>query len=339
MMISNQDRTDCLVVGAGALGLLLAASIRKSLQIQRSSGHVAVFNRRPFPGRITVELPGDETVDFTRYVTSELPAWFGNNSSQQVVFFCLPPESTEAFSLSLLEKIKDRHAFGTKTWFVFCNNGCLSEPVINEFSELTGPGALVRALFFVGAVRVVEQNNCSVRWTGGNRVAWNILASSEDPVARRFADILEMFSYQMSSGETFIDWSQVSPINAMERNKFFTNFMIAAGVGRQRERNKNLYNRLNSGTLDVMASQCAKLWQLHGVNENELKSVLGSTVAATGENINSLSLAAVNGNTSTMKWFLDFLTMEVAKSECFNELEPLRKFIEAIRAEWGIVNE
>lgn len=337
MMISEDSRTDCLIVGAGALGLQLAAAFKKSIQNQKTHQQIAVLNRRLLTGQVTVHLPDGELVDLTGNIQTNVPLWFTHSSSQRMVFFCLPPESTEKASLTFLTNIQSICGTLRNITFVFCNNGCLPDSLLRVLQ--TEGAVALRALFFVGAIRQ-ENSQCSVvNWTGGNRVNWNILLPDRNAPVEHFERVLKQLSFELSSGELFVDWRRATDIVAIERSKFFTNFMLAAGIGRRNEKNKSLYTRLNSGTLDMTASQCARLWKIHGVNEHDLKSMLSSTVSATGENINSLSLAAVNGNDNTMRWFLDFLKLEISTSKDFRELQALYEFAENVRVEWGIGNE
>lgn len=334
MMISEESRTDCLIVGAGALGLLVAAAIKKSKKNNEKIGHVQVFNRRLLPCPVTVSLPEGEPEDMTSDVQIDIPAWFTDSSSHRIVFFCLPPESTEEVSSSFLEKAKSSCGSFQNINFIFCNNGCLSKSVMRQF-ESAGVATL-RALFFIGAVRQEEADGCAVEWTGGNRAAWNAVVPGKASSLRSAQEALHHMSFPLSSGQRFVGWRQTENIVAMERCKFFTNFMLAAGIGRRKDKNKSLYSRLNSGTLDMAVSQCAQLWNIHGVNESDLKSVLSGTVAATGENINSLSLAAVHGNDNTMRWFLDFLASEIANAADLGDFSQLRTFVESVRVEWGM---
>jgi hypothetical protein len=237
-------------------------------------------------------------------------------------------------SLSFLNNAKAIFETARNVTIVFCNNGCLPQSVI---SHLESEGfATLRALFFIGAVRQESSMGTCVSWTGGNRAVWNEIVSANPSPVVESQEVLQQLSFLLNSGERFVDWLRTDNIFAMERCKFFTNFILAAGIGRRKEKNKRLYSRLNSGTLDMTASQCARLWQSHGVNENDLKSVLLKTVAATEENFNSLSLAAVHGDDSTMRWFLSFLASEISNVADVADFVQLLKFIENVRDEWGI---
>ena len=334
MMISDDGRTDCLIVGAGALGLLVAASIKKSQQNSRRKGHVGVFNRRLLCHPVSVGLPDGEASDLSSCIHTETPAWFTDSSRNRFVFFCLPPESTEEASLSFLKSTKKICDSFQNITFVFCNNGCLPQSVINAFKAIGA--STLRALLFIGALRREDSSGCTVTWTGGNRAAWNVIIPAPPSSLAFERDELQRMSFPMCSGERFVDWLQTDNIGAMERCKFFTNFMLAAGIGRRKDKNKSLYRHLNSGTLDMAASQCAQLWKLHGVNENDLKSVLSQTVAATEENFNSLSLAGAHGNDNTMRWFLDFLEAEISRAADVSDFDQLNRFIENVRVEWGM---
>ncbi|MEY2988788.1 MAG: hypothetical protein RJB13_2309, partial [Pseudomonadota bacterium] len=259
MMISDVSRTNCLIVGAGALGLLIAAAIKKSQQSDGKNGYVGVFNRRLLPVPVTVQLPDGENVDMTSCLNTEIPDWFAHSSARRIVFFCLPPESTEVVSLSFLNNAKAIFEASQNVTIVFCNNGCLPRSLI---SHLESEGfATLRALFFIGAVRQESSMGTCVSWTGGNRAVWNEIVSANPSPVVESQEVLQQLSFLLNSGERFVDWLRTDNIFAMERCKFFTNFILAAGIGRRKEKNKRLYSRLNSGTLDMTASQCARLWQ------------------------------------------------------------------------------
>lgn len=339
MMVPSQDRTDCLVVGAGALGLLLAASLKKSVQIGKKKCRVAVLNRRRPPSRVIVHLPDQGCSDLASCVDIETPDWFLNEPAVKVIFFCLPPESTEPSFIDFFEKTKNLLSQSKDVFFIFCNNGCLSENITHIIESDPEKFHAVRALFFIGSVRECHADEWQVRWTGGRRAAWNTIADHSSGGIDQINRLLKSLSFETVAGDRFVDWDVTPKIKVMERKKFFTNFMLAAGIGRTRTQNKNLYSCLSSGTLETMAAQFATLWHLEGVTADELTSVLNATVAATGENFNSLSLAAVNGNDMTMRWFLDCLTFEVSRSAQHADLEALKHFLEAVRDDWGIAHE
>ncbi|MBM3383189.1 MAG: hypothetical protein FJY29_12240 [Betaproteobacteria bacterium] len=196
-------------------------------------------------------------------------------------------------------------------------------------------------------MRTIHEDHTVIRWTGGTRVVWDWL---RPPLEHRSTELPNFLSCPaaLASGQStrtapvkssaatlgFTEWMRETTIFAAERCKFFTNFMLAAAVGPQLAKNKTLSERLEDSIVSHQAQQFAVLWEHHGVTAEQLKLTLMSTVADTGENINSLSYAAVQGKTGTMAWFLQSLEEDIRRSPRRAKLEPLISFLSSVRKNW-----
>jgi ketopantoate reductase len=326
--------TNCLIVGAGALGLLLAYALERSSQENHKPTRVLLHNRTPLVNCIDFELAtGNKTkVQFAVETTS--PTQFLAKVNPEIIFICVPPESTESVFLDWLNALESPATSKKSVLFVFCNNGCLSARTLERISCAGSQFSFIRALFFVGAIREKNPTGCLVRWTGGSRVIWNFLRTPSLEQISSPALIPGPFA-QSPEQLAFMEWSQEKHIFQAERAKFFTNFMLAVGVGPKLAKNKTLSATLEDSIVSLQAEQFAILWEQLGVSADILKTTLQKTIQATGENINSLSLAAVHGNSNTMQSFFEFVAEEISASPRQSELAPMIQFLNAARTNWS----
>jgi hypothetical protein len=336
---------NCLIVGAGALGLLLHRTLLSAHSVSGRPTRIATHNRTTVPEPISIDLGEQAAVPIQTESHSGSVQSCLEKFEPDTLFLCVPPEATEQVLHSWLGALESLGHKDKPVLFVFCNNGCLSATTLSRLSAAHPRFSFLRALFFVGAMRTLYPDQTHVRWTGGTRVAWNWLrtAAGQEQLPHFLEPKTEAKGGTRSpvnepSAEVatlgFMLWQREQNIFAAERSKFFTNFMLAAAVGPQLAKNKTLSDALGDSIVSLQAQQFAILWEHLGVNAKQLKSTLLSTVADTGENINSLSYAAVQGNTATMEWFLHSIDEDLNASHRIAELEPLVSFLRSVRKKW-----
>ncbi|MEY4064102.1 MAG: hypothetical protein RIR26_310 [Pseudomonadota bacterium] len=322
----------CLVVGAGALGLLLAKALMAS-RLSSELNEVALFNKSPVSGRfVFVDSTGHE-LNFSLPLYSNSVRECFESFQPASLFFCVPPEAIEQVFASWMDAFEAQSAPPSPIEVVFCNNGCLPPRVLQRILSLTHRVHCVRALFFVGAMRSVQTEGLRVHWTGGHSVLWGRIPSGTDSLRE---------PRWLAKGESteerpldFLRWHREKDILSVERRKFFTNFMLAAGLGPRLAKNKTLPEHLPEAMLSRQAEQFAVLWQSFNLSSEALKETLHMTLKATGENINSLSLAGARGNTATMLWFVESLRSEIAASSEKENLISLSGFLDSVQSVWG----
>lgn len=331
--LAETTTPDCLIVGAGALGLLLAYALDRSSQENHKTTRVLLHNRTPLVNGVDLELATGSRTKWQPTVETTSPTQCLEKVNPASLYFCVPPESAESVFMDWLDAL-ERVATPKKTvLFVFCNNGCLSARTLERISRAGSQFLFIRALFFVGAIREKNQTGCLVRWTGGSRVIWNFLRPPSLERSSSSATIAGPFT-QSSRQLAFMEWTQEKHIFRAERAKFFTNFMLALGIGPKLAKNKTLSATLEDSIVSLQAEQFAILWEQFGVSADTLKMTLQETIQATGENINSLSLAAFYGNSDTLQSFFEFVNEEIGASPRQSELAPMIRFLSAARTEW-----
>jgi hypothetical protein len=338
---------NCLILGGGALGLLLHYNLNLAYAQNGHQPRIVVSSRTIVPESVLCDLGGQNPTPLLLESHTGPAQSCLDQFSPDTVFLCVPPEKTEEVFQAWLDAFEASSTTGRQVQFVFCNNGCLSPATLNRLQQTHPRFSFVRALFFVGAMRVVQPAQTLVRWTGGKRVVWDwlrapfvpeqlpsfLVAAASVPSSAPVASAAgEVNGAPVSLG--FMQWQREQNIFAAERSKFFTNFMLAAAVGPQLAKNKTLSESFGDSIVSLQAQQFALLWEHHGVNAEQLKSTLLSTAADTGENINSLSYAAVQGKTRTMEWFLQSIDEEMQDSPRQAKLEPLASFLRSVRKNW-----
>jgi len=331
--VTETITTDCLIVGAGALGLLLAYALDRSSQENHKTTRVLLHNRTPLVNCIDLELATGNQTKWQLTVETTSPTQCLEKVNPASIYFCVPPESTESVFMNWLDALERVATPKQPVLFVFCNNGCLSVRTLERISRADSQFSFIRSLFFVGAIREKNQTGCIVRWTGGSRVIWNFLRPPSVEQSSSSAMISGPFT-QSSRQLAFMEWSQEKHIFPAERAKFFTNFMLAVGIGPKLAKNKTLSAILEDSIVSLQAEQFAILWEQFGVSADILKTTLQKTIQATGENINSLSLAAFYGNSDTMQSFFEFVTQEISASPRRSELAPMIRFLTTARTAW-----
>lgn len=328
---SAETPKDCLVLGAGALGLLLAQALCETDWPGLGRPKVLLHNRTPVPSEVDFVFENGIQQSIKLTSSTGRPEDVLQVIQPRVVFLCLPPEQTETVFkrwLSAFEAAQMPYAHPVQ--FVFCNNGCLTQSLMQYAGRPNAKYSFLRALFFVGAMREKSVNGWEIRWTGGKKVIWNSLTDEEEQ-KKDSKDSPLLF---MPSKMSFLEWSKIPDVRAAERQKFFTNFILAAGIGPQLAKNKTLPETLPDSIVVELAKQFEILWGSRNVSAAKLQSTLSETIAATGENINSLSYAAAHGNSATMNWFLESLKQEIDALGKEKDLHHLQKFIDSVGAVW-----
>lgn len=329
----NEESFDCLVVGGGALGLLLTYALTEMDSKSVSPRNVFAHNRSPLPAQIRLDLKLGHERLFSVDSTHGDPASLLQTRSPKIVFFCVPPESTESVFNLWLDSILGKSKVINPVLFVFCNNGCLTPEILARIAKTDSRFAFARALFFVGAMKEKDHSSIVVRWTGGQQVVWGPLKAPNLPHQDTHTSRLEQL-FQIPSAIGFLKWQFVNEIFTVEREKFFTNFMLASGIGPRLIQNKSLANFLDDSVIFSLAKQFQILWHSFGVSAEKLQSTLQKTIQDTGDNINSLSFAGAHGNCSTLNWFVKFIQNEILACERGEELRSLQEFLESVRADW-----
>ncbi|NBW82880.1 hypothetical protein EBR21_14110 [bacterium] len=353
MFPPDEMKTYCLVVGGGALGLLLADALHKSEQSVLGRMDVGILNRTKLPTQILMRRHTDNHIEsITSSVFNEAPSsWLQNAKlagfAKLVLFFCVPPEHTEKVFLEWANAIG--HVNGRlPVEFVFCNNGLLSKKMLDHVGRNSKSHSYLRAIFLVGAERRISTDRCEVEWKGGETVYWGSLSTPPPAGAHiqpEWLSFLDSESQQTTttavsrSALAYLKWQHEPNILRIERAKFFTNFMLAALTGPRVEKNRRI---LETSTIEfrrAQAEQFAKLWDGFELTSDFLLENLGATVAATSENHNSLSLQAVRGSSETMKHFIQIVESEIKENRMENHLPGLCEFIRSTKKAWGLMND
>lgn len=345
--VMNESRlvtTHCLVVGGGALGVLLADALKRSEAVASYGGQVLLVNRSPLPSEIIIvqESNGSQRKCQVNFLNANAQECLQKlPPSIKVVFFCVPPEASESVFLEWLAAA--RATKQTSLQFVFCNNGLLSAVTQQNVQSELRHFSFLRAVFMVGAFRELCENQSRVFWKGGARVRWSPLSMQD----HRCAELTDRWMGRARSAADglpeeplrsvgFLQWQRVDSAHKLEREKFFTNFILAAVIGPHMQPNKTVFEKLSGETLDLLAEDFALLWKGLGISRESLLENLHSTVRATAENYNSLSLQGANGKNSTMKYFFRILNEELSQQRLPQRLSRLADFIDASAKYWGV---
>lgn len=348
MKSADEMKTYCLVVGGGALGVLLADALCQSQRTHSDSTQVLLFNRSSLPKKVVIqcESNGEQReldVPILTGSTSDCVEKLGTLlASRFVVFLCAPPEETEKVFIEWL------NAFSAEknrpiVHFVFCNNGLLSPVVLQKTLEVNSPFLFYRAIFFTGSVRVIDNEGCRVLWKGGELVRWGALNSASLKTSEWLKQCLDEKA-EVANGDQnrghfisvgFLRWRFESDIHKVEREKFFTNFMIAAFVGPRKKKNISLFQETTEDFRKTIASQFALLWADKRVSSESLLENLNTTVMATGENYNSLSLQGFSGSRSTFDYFMQIIERDISKYSNRHQLKELAEFMNTAKKTWG----
>jgi hypothetical protein len=336
--------TQFIVVGAGALGLLLADSLCQSSQISAQNSEILLLNRRQLPQPIRMRAQANPIAhDLAARLVTDSPedvveSIDARRVSSVFLFLCLPPEHTEALFFDWLEAFH-RTRPNCPVHFVFCNNGLLSSEVLKKVSENSEQISFLRAIFFVGAVRQFEAGACTVQWNGGDLVRWGFVQKdlytniktpgySTSPWLQATKGACSMLG--------FLRWNFEENTSKLEREKFFTNFMLAAFIGPRREINKTLLTQTTVSERAQIARTFENLWTHSGVTAETLIQNLTTTVELTSENVNSLSLQGAQGETSTMCYFLKTLEDDISAHAAGDQMQSLTRLIQNARILWGL---
>jgi hypothetical protein len=351
MFPPDEMKTYCLVVGGGALGLLLADALQKSEQSVRGRMNVGVMNRSRLPAQILMRsLASGKNEILGLAAFHESPSdWLNRpqlaTASKLVLFFCVPPEQTEKVFLQWVNSIGQENC-RVPVEFVFCNNGLLSKKILDHVGSDSNKYSYQRAIFLVGAERRVSVDLCEVDWKGGETVYWGSLSAlsqagvpSQPEWLSNFNSSSQTSSPAANSVLAYLKWFHHPRILCVERAKFFTNFMLAALIGPRIEKNGRILEISTSEFRHSLAKQFSKLWNGLGVTSDFLLENLSATVAATSENHNSLSLQGVRGSNDTMKHFIQIIENEITENRMANQLPGLCEFIRATKKAWGLLND
>ncbi|MEY3904040.1 MAG: hypothetical protein RL189_3346 [Pseudomonadota bacterium] len=336
--------THCLVVGGGALGVLLADALRGSQELISHGGDVLLVNRSPLPSEILIVEESDGSQRrclVERWNATAQECLEKLPRSKKVLFFCVPPEASESVFLEWLAAARATKQQSLQ--FVFCNNGLLSATTEQNVRLESLRYSFLRAVFMVGAFRELGQNKCRVFWKGGSLVRWAPL-SGHNSGSTELTDFWMSHAQPAAAGNAneplrsvgFLQWQRVDSAHKLEREKFFTNFIIAAVIGPHMQPNKTVFEKFSGESLDLLAAEFALLWKDFGISSESLLENLQSTVRATAENYNSLSLQGANGKNSTMKYFFKILHEELSQQRLPQPLSLLADFIDASAKHWGV---
>jgi hypothetical protein len=375
MVSASEATTHGLIIGGGALGLLLAQALQHSQAGRSSRMSVSVLNRRPLPESLLVSVPisVSEAKTMQAHPRPARPLenvnHYANMSPDKmltgpllqveriVLFMCLPPEETESAFVQWMnacsghEKIK-------YIQFVFCNNGILTENVCQRISSAGETFSFLRAVFLVGVVRTLSEAECVVSWKGGNQVIWGSLMqnSAADPdwtdcwlnrssAAASLSEQLKNHTDGDALAEahtrdisvlSFLEWAKTDRILKVEREKFFTNFMLAVVIGPRLAANKYLFTESTEEFRNLLANDFAMLWGEAGVTAESLLGNLYSTVHATEENFNSLSVQGAKGRPTTMAYFLETIERILTVFDNKSGLKHLPELVVSVRKLWGM---
>lgn len=348
----DELKTYCLVVGGGALGLLLANSLRKTEQFVQGRMKLGVASRSSLPQPVTVRSTSTGQTE-----TLDVPVDMGTPEecidrlqmelpSRLVLFLCVAPENTEAVFEQWHDAIGQLQS-RRKVEFVFCNNGLLSSNILNKISIDCADFSYLRAIFLVGAERRKAETGCEVDWNGGDLVYWGSLSEvSANNCARQSSWLSEVAGHTQCSGTSvkesfigFLKWREDPQIMQTERAKFFTNFMLAAIIGPTIEKNGRILEITSENFRKIQADQFGLLWSRHGVTSRFILENLDATVSATSGNHNSLSLQGVRGGKNTMNYFIQTLENEIKESRLDGQLQELCGFIQATKKSWGLMHD
>lgn len=349
MKSADEMKTYCLVVGGGALGVLLADALSQSQRTHSDSTHVLLFNRSPLPKNVVIQCESNG-----EHHELDVPILSGSMTdcvqklrnlavSRIIVFLCAPPEETEKVFNQWLNEFSATNT-NFVVHFVFCNNGLLSPFILKKTLDLNPQFLFYRAIFFTGSVRVIENDICRVLWKGGELVRWGALnkasLSESESLKQCLAERTQAGNVDQNRGHFmnvgFLRWQFESDIQKVEREKFFTNFMIAAFIGPRKKKNMSLFQETTEDFRKTIASQFALLWPDNAVTRESLLENLNTTVMATGENYNSLSLQGFSGSRSTFDYFMQIIERDVAQHSNQHQLKELVEFMNTAKIIWGV---
>lgn len=356
MNLSCESKLQCIVIGGGALGLLIADALQSSELVTIRKATVWVVNRRPLSPEVLIHSERQVSPHRLEIPSSSENAHYFcakniRNSVQKIVlFFCIPPETVERVFFEWIEALGMKR-FEQSIQIVFCNNGVISDKIIKRIRILPQNFSIIRSVFFVGALRKIEKQTTSISWNGGDLVQWGFLSNknheklffkgiSDDHNAINVSDDSGgLESQKETTQETtlgFLKWNFQSEIRKIEFEKFYTNFMLAVGIGRQMKKNKEIFEATTGQFRAQIAEKFAMLWSSWGVTKESLLENLNSTVLRTGENFNSLSVQGVQGKSLTMMHFIELIEDEILESKCIEKFQDLQKLLQSEKNIWGV---
>jgi ketopantoate reductase len=346
----HRNAARCIVAGGGALGFLLADGLSQAAECSAFRYDVVVAGRRSLP-KVLISLSGSSGPR-----PSHIPVVLGTpreileqsqteGDSAVSIFLCVPPESTEMVFKEWINAAGNQ-SLKNSVEIVFCNNGILSAPVRKIISEKASKINFLRAVFFVGAVRIEGDGLCRIVHNGGQLVRWGYLplqhpVSDSGTQESQFQKTSFWMNRSESSGQNsfstgFLNWKFEENPDRLECEKFFTNFILAAVIGPRAGTNSEIFQKSSDAERTLLAEQFADLWTDAGIQGTSLLENLKETVEATAANINSLSLQGVNGSTSAAEYFFRTVEQKILASGRPERFDELNKFLNSARQSWGL---
>ncbi|NBX18606.1 MAG: hypothetical protein EBR09_14715 [Proteobacteria bacterium] len=346
----HRNAARCIVVGGGALGFLLAEGLSQAAEGSAFRYDVVVAGRRILP-KVLISLSGSGGPR-----PSHIPVVLGTSReileqsqsegySAVSIFLCVPPESTEMVFTEWIIAAGNQ-SLKKSIEIVFCNNGILSPSVRKIISEKASEINFLRAVFFVGAVRIEGDGLCRIVHNGGQLVRWGYLpvrlpVSDSGTQAAQVHKTSFWMNHSKSSGQNsfstgFLNWKFEENPDRLECEKFFTNFILAAVIGPRAGTNSEIFEKSSDAERTLLAGQFADLWTDAGIERTSLLENLKETVEATAANINSLSLQGVNGSTSAAEYFFRIVEQRILASGRPEAFDELKQFLNSARQSWGL---
>jgi ketopantoate reductase len=298
---SRNSKTFHVVWGAGALGTLLAWDLERSaaqefLLIGRSPTSTVPHIQydggiQPFDAARTRYYPFN-----SRGLLSQL-----SGAAAIVFYFCVPPQETDAAITAVQSRLRSLKP--KRILFVFCQNGLVAPHQWLALTHTFHPDVavgIVRALVYVGAERIREQENTTIFHRGGNRVRYETILG-EAPT--------ELFPPKTS----LFNWTPEENIRSTELTKVFVNILLFVASRDQNLKNGEILESLPPDHLEAIAHAFAGVVATSQILPELLVSAFRETTSATAANINSVSLAWRNGDKSIWRYFRQTMT---ALMEC-----------------------
>jgi hypothetical protein len=344
---SDDKSCQCIVVGGGALGLLLTNALSQSVEGKSAEPDVRVANRRRLPKVVISNVVSGQEHVLKVPVSDDPPDALLRQpliagASTLSIFFCVPPETTEQVFKEWLNAVETLQS-SASVEFIFCNNGLLSPHIRKLVEENSGKYQFVRAIFFAGAVRSFENEVCRVTWNGGHLVRWGKLTEKNDADAKENEDKTSHWSFGWMKVQPdgngavgFLRWRFAENLDRLEREKFYTNFMLGAIIGPRMEINKSILSKTSVSERALIARQFEILWAGSTVTESSLQQTLLATVEATAENINSLSLQGAKGSGATMEYFFRIIEEQILAHTQPKQFDVLAQLLQSARKQWGL---
>ncbi len=258
-----------IIVGSGALGAFLATD-------GLLPGPVGLVDVVPLCFPLVVrDAAGERLYRGSEFVATGLEdaarSQFFEGARQ--IFVCVPPNATEDI-VRFLSDIK----LPSSAVVFFCGNGLVRNEL--RIVRRNPSTTLCRALFYAGFLRTVSSRGTLIVHNGGRRVEWGVLQGQRPEPPQ--TEVLK--------------WSFQANIRQKEKEKFFTNLVLAAVLGADSLPNGAVWSRVSPEKVHELAREfCAMLGEPSELSPPIAASFF-ETVELTRGNVNSVSLARARGD-------------------------------------------